>query len=105
MTEKGARVDTRNGEAPISIDGLTKHYVNLLAVDHISFEVRKGEFFGFLGPNGAGKTTTVNVLTGVTTPSDGTAAVFGYDVVRQSFDAKELMGIVPEVSNLSLIHI
>jgi len=80
--------------------GLTKYYDSFLAVDHISFQVRKGEIFGFLGPNGAGKTTTIRMLTGVSTPTDGTASIMGYDIVRQSVEAKALMGIVPDVSNV-----
>ena len=59
----------------IEVAGLTKYYDNFLAVDHISFEVKKGEIFGFLGPNGAGKTTTTKMLTGQTKPSSGTLMV------------------------------
>jgi ABC-2 type transport system ATP-binding protein len=88
------------GSAPaISIENLTKRYGNLVAVDGISFQVEPGELFGFLGPNGAGKTTTVNILTGVSFPTAGSADIFGHDVVKDSFRAKELLGIVPEVSN------
>ena len=72
----------------------------LLAVDHISFQVEKGEIFGFLGPNGAGKTTTIRMLTTLTKPSEGAAKIFGYDVQRQPISAKERMGIVPEISNV-----
>ena len=79
---------------------LTKYYGKLLAVDHINFEVKKGEIFGFLGPNGAGKTTTVRMLTGISTPTEGIAEVMGYDIQKQSVQAKELMGIVPDVSNV-----
>ncbi|MBN2169114.1 MAG: ATP-binding cassette domain-containing protein [Actinobacteria bacterium] len=83
----------------VLVEGLVKRYGGLEAVSGISFEVEQGELFGFLGPNGAGKTTTVSILTGVTAPSGGKASVFGHDVVKDSFRAKELMGIVPEVSN------
>ena len=79
---------------------LTKHYDNFLAVDHINFEVKKGEIFGFLGPNGAGKTTTIRMLTGLTKPSDGTAKIFGYDIQKQTIAAKRHVGIVPEFSNI-----
>ena len=75
-------------------------YGRLLAVDHISFQVEKGEIFGFLGPNGAGKTTTIRMLTTLTKPSEGTAKIFGYDVQREPISAKERMGIVPEISNV-----
>ena len=69
----------------------------MLAVDHINFNVKKGEIFGFLGPNGAGKTTTINMLTGVTKPTSGTAFISGFDVTREPIKAKELVGVVPEV--------
>jgi ABC-2 type transport system ATP-binding protein len=85
--------------AAISVQGLTKRYGRLAAVDDIYFEVPEGEIFGFLGPNGAGKTTTVKMLTGVSAPTGGKASVFGHDIVKDSFAAKELMGIVPDVSN------
>jgi ABC-2 type transport system ATP-binding protein len=84
----------------IEASNLTKYYGELLAVDHISFEVRKGEIFGFLGPNGAGKTTTIRMLTGISIPTEGTATIMGYDIQRQSVSAKEQMGIVPDVSNV-----
>ncbi|MFC1505761.1 ATP-binding cassette domain-containing protein [Thermoproteota archaeon] len=84
----------------IKVFGLTKYYGRLLAVDHIDFEVKKGEIFGFLGPNGAGKTTTVRMLTGVSRPTEGTAEVMGFNIQRNSIQAKELMGIVPDISNV-----
>ena len=87
-------------ETAIRTVNLTKYYGKLLAVDHINFEVKKGEIFGFLGPNGAGKTTTTRMLTGISKPTEGTAEVMGYDIQRQSVEAKELMGIVPDISNV-----
>jgi len=71
-----------------------------VAVDHISFQVKKGEVFGFLGPNGAGKTTTIRMLTGISIPTEGTAKIMGFDIQRQNILAKEQMGIVPDVSNV-----
>lgn len=84
----------------IEARNLTKYYDRLLAVDHISFEAKKGEIFGFLGPNGAGKTTTIRMLTGISKPTEGTATIMGYDIQRQPIQAKEQMGIVPDVSNI-----
>jgi len=83
----------------IVVSNLTKRFGELVAVDHISFKVKRGEFFGFLGPNGAGKTTTIRMLTGVIKPDGGTALVMGYDVERESIKAKQVMGIVPETAN------
>ena len=79
---------------------LTKYYGQLLAVDHIDFEVRKGEVFGFLGPNGAGKTTTVRMLTTLLTPSEGTAIIQGHDILKDPYGARESVGCVPETSNI-----
>lgn len=79
---------------------LTKYYGDLLAVDHINFGVHSGEIFGFLGPNGAGKTTTVRMLTTLLLPTEGTILINGYDLSRQSHQAKRQFGIVPEESNV-----
>jgi len=84
----------------IEINGLTKYYDDLLAVDGISFEVDKGEVFGFLGPNGAGKTTTIRMLVGLSRPSNGTATVAGYSITDNIVEVKRRVGLVPEVSNL-----
>jgi ABC-2 type transport system ATP-binding protein len=83
----------------IEVKNLTKHYGKLLAVNHISFQVKEGELFGFLGPNGAGKTTTQRVLTGVIEANDGNAEIMGYDIQKEAFHAKSMMGIVPEMAN------
>jgi len=87
-------------ESAIAVSELTKCYGELLAVDQINFTVKKGEVFGFLGPNGAGKTTTINMLTGVTKPTSGSAFISGFDVKQEPTKAKELVGVVPEVSFL-----
>jgi ABC-2 type transport system ATP-binding protein len=71
-----------------------------VAVDNLSFSTTKGEIFGFLGPNGAGKTTTIRMLTGISRPTKGTAKIMGYNIQTQSIQAKEQMGIVPDVSNI-----
>ena len=68
-------------------------------MDHVSFEVKKGEIFGFLGPNGAGKTTTTRMLTGVIPPDVGTAMVLGHDIRSEPVLAKQEFGVVPETSN------
>jgi ABC-2 type transport system ATP-binding protein len=81
----------------IEVDSLTKRYGPLLAVDHISFSVRKGECFGFLEPNGAGKTTTLRMLTGVICADGGDASISGYPA--GSLRAKQVTGVVPEMAN------
>jgi ABC-2 type transport system ATP-binding protein len=83
----------------IEVISLTKVFDGLTAVDQINFQVRMGEFFGFLGPNGAGKTTTIRMLTGIINPSSGKISIMGYDIQKQTLQAKQMMGIVPEISN------
>uniref|UniRef100_A0A7J3UZS7 ATP-binding cassette domain-containing protein n=1 Tax=Candidatus Methanosuratincola petrocarbonis (ex Vanwonterghem et al. 2016) TaxID=1867261 RepID=A0A7J3UZS7_9CREN len=84
----------------VELSGLTKRYGEIVAVDHISFEVKEGEIFGFLGPNGAGKTTTISMLTGLVTPTEGTAKIFGHDIRKEAKEAKRCVGIVWEESNV-----
>jgi ABC-2 type transport system ATP-binding protein len=86
-------------EYAIVVQGLTKRYGDVTAVDHISFEVRIAEIFGFLGPNGAGKTTTIRMLTGLIKPDEGRAFVAGFDILKNPVEAKQRIGVVPEVSN------
>ena len=84
----------------ITVKELTKKYARNLAVDHISFEVQKGEIVGFLGPNGAGKTTTMRMLTCFLPPTSGTASVAGFDVLEQPLEVKKRIGYLPETPPL-----
>jgi ABC-2 type transport system ATP-binding protein len=84
----------------IKVEGLTKRYARHTAVDHISFEVAKGQIVGFLGPNGAGKTTTMRMLTCFMPPTEGTAEVAGYDVIASPMDVKRRIGYLPETPPL-----
>jgi ABC-2 type transport system ATP-binding protein len=83
----------------IQASDLTKFYEEICAVNHIKFEVEKGEIFGFLGPNGAGKTTTIRMLTGVIKPDAGIASIMRYDIQKEPLKAKQVMGILPEMAN------
>jgi ABC-2 type transport system ATP-binding protein len=83
----------------IEVSDLAKNYGKLRAVDRLNFYVDAGEIFGFLGPNGAGKTTTLRMLTGIIRPDEGTAAILGYDVVKDNLNAKQVRGVVPEMAN------
>jgi|SRR5665213_279342 len=80
----------------IKVEGLTKRYARNVAVDHISFEVEKGQIVGFLGPNGAGKTTTMRMLTCFMPPTEGTATVAGFDVRENPMEVKRRIGYLPE---------
>src|SRR6266478_2176188 len=84
----------------ISVKDLSKRYARNTAVDHISFEVEKGQIVGFLGPNGAGKTTTMRMLTCFLPPSSGTATVAGFDVVDAPLEVMKRIGYLPEVPPL-----
>ncbi len=80
----------------IKVSGVTKKYPGRLAVDHISFEVARGEIVGFLGPNGAGKTTTMRMLTGYLPMNSGRIEVAGYDVATQPKEVRRRIGYLPE---------
>lgn len=84
----------------IQVQELTRYYGERCAVNHISFQVKTGEIFGFLGPNGAGKTTTIKMLTGQLRPTSGTAKVAGYDIVKEREALKPQIGVVFEYQNL-----
>ena len=84
----------------IYAENLTYHYRELLAVDHISFEVAEGEILGFLGPNGAGKTTTVKMLTGQMRPKQGKASLLGMDITQHTEKIQAQIGVCFEVTNL-----
>ena len=81
------------------VENLTKTFGAVTAVDRVSFEVRRGEIFGFLGPNGAGKTTTTRMLTGVVPMDGGSVRIFGHDILKEPVQAKQRFGVVPETSN------
>ena len=75
-------------EYMIETSNLTKYYGSLIAVDHVSLKIEEGEVFGFLGPNGAGKTTIIKMLVGLSSPSEGTASVAGYDIRKNIVEVK-----------------
>jgi len=80
----------------ISVQNLTRKFGDFVAVDHINFEVHKGEIVGYLGPNGSGKTTTIRMLLGLLKPSDGSANVLGYDVFKQSEEVRARVGYMSQ---------
>jgi len=84
----------------IEVSELTKKFGNVTAVNQITFNVNKGEIFGFLGPNGAGKTTTIRMLTGLLTPDSGYVFIDGVDMKRSPIKAKMKIGVIPEMGNI-----
>jgi len=84
----------------IVVEGLTKTYKDVQALDGMSFAVSAGQVFGLLGPNGAGKSTTVRVLVTLSTPDGGRASVAGHDVVRDPGSVRRTIGYVPQASGV-----
>lgn len=84
----------------IFVEGLTKRFGQLTAVDSLTFTIRKGEVFGILGPNGAGKTTTVRMLVCILKPTHGSATIAGYDILKEPEKVKKIIGYLPENPSL-----
>ncbi|MGI6175991.1 MAG: ABC transporter ATP-binding protein [Christensenellales bacterium] len=84
----------------VTVTNLKKAYGDFTAVDGINFSIEQGEIFGFLGPNGAGKTSTINMMIGLSRPTQGEIIIDGIDAQRQTKKAQAVMGIVPDESNL-----
>jgi ABC-2 type transport system ATP-binding protein len=83
-----------NAENVIEVEGLSKNFNGLVAVNEVSFDVKAGETFGFLGPNGAGKTTTINMLCTLLKPTSGKATVHGFDIFTHKNEVRESIGLV-----------
>lgn len=80
---------------------LTRRFNNLVAVNGIDLKIGQGELFSLLGPNGAGKTTTINMLCCLLKPTEGTAQVMGYDIIKEPFKVKETIGVSPQETAIS----
>jgi len=97
-----------NKEIAIQAEQITKIFGDFTAVDHISFEVKKGEIFGFLGANGAGKTTAMRMFCGLSTPTSGKAMVAGFDVYKNAEEIKKNIGYMSQkfslYENLSILE-
>jgi len=87
---------TKETEYAIEVDKLTKRYGELLAVNDLSFTVRRGEVFALLGPNGAGKTTTVEIIETIRTPTSGKVTLLGMDVTKKKRDIVPRIGVLPQ---------
>jgi ABC-2 type transport system ATP-binding protein len=84
----------------IEFNNLTKRFGNILALDHVTLKIKKGEIFGIAGPNGAGKTTLVRMLCTALHPDSGTVLVDGHDITKNEVEIKRLIGYLPEEPNL-----
>lgn len=78
----------------LDVRGLTKRFKDITAIDHVSFQARRGEIFGLLGPNGAGKTTTIRVISTVLSVTEGTATVDGFDIRKAPEEVKKRLGVL-----------
>ncbi len=83
-------------EPAISVNNLSRQFGDFKAVDRVSFEVNRGEIFGFLGPNGAGKSTTIRMLTGLLLPTSGEGRVGGFDIIRENDRIKQTIGYMSQ---------
>jgi ABC-2 type transport system ATP-binding protein len=92
--------DYRDSEIVIHVDRLTKKFGSFVAVDCISFDVTKGEIFGFLGANGAGKTTAMRMLCGLSKPTSGKASVAGFDIAKETEEIKKNIGYMSQKFSL-----
>jgi lipooligosaccharide transport system ATP-binding protein len=93
-------IDVMSGEILVKAENLTKKFEDFIAVDSISFEIYKGENFGFLGPNGAGKTTTMKMIQAVSPITSGTLALAELDVTKKGRQIKSIVGVAPQDDNL-----
>jgi ABC-2 type transport system ATP-binding protein len=87
-------------ELAIEVAGLTKTYDSLVAVDNLSFSVKRGEILGLVGPNGAGKTTTLRALAGIHPPSGGGIRILGHDLIVEPVEAKRFIAFMPDEPRL-----
>ena len=93
-------MNLENQNIAIKAENITKIFGDFTAVDHISFEVKKGEIFGFLGANGAGKTTAMRMLSGLSIPTSGTATVAGFDIYKETEKIKKNIGYMSQKFSL-----
>src|SRR3989440_2636905 len=92
--------DCRGPIIMLEVQGLTKSFGNLLAVDNVTFTLKPGDVFGFIGSNGAGKTTTIKMLATLLEPTAGTATIDGYDIVRDPIEVRRRIGYMPDFFGL-----
>ena len=86
----------------VRVEHLVKRYNSTVAVNDVSFEIKKGEIFGLLGPNGAGKSTIISILCCLLKPSSGRGTISGFDLEKNALEIKRIIGVVPQ--EISLYH-
>jgi ABC-2 type transport system ATP-binding protein len=96
ISATGGTTTAATAAPAVSVDRLTRRFGDFTAVDAVTFDVARGEIFGFLGPNGAGKTTTIKMLTGLLSPSEGEGHVAGLDIVRERTGIRRRIGYMSQ---------
>src|ERR1700728_3726398 len=86
----------------VEVENIVKRFVNFTAVDHLNFDVERGEIFGLLGPNGAGKSTLIRMMTTLVPPTEGTARINGFDIVTQANEVRQCIGVIPQAMTSDL---
>jgi ABC-2 type transport system ATP-binding protein len=86
----------------VEVENLAKRFGDFLAVDHLNFKVQSGEIFGLLGPNGAGKSTLIRMMTTLVPPTEGTARINGFDIVKQANQVRQCIGVIPQAMTSDL---
>ncbi|MFC1946811.1 ABC transporter ATP-binding protein [Chloroflexota bacterium] len=99
--DTGVILEIRDDRYAIQVQGLTRVFGSLIAVDGIDLNIKKGELFAMLGPNGAGKTTTIKMLCCLLKPTAGSATVMGYDINREQYEIKKIIGVSPQETTIS----
>jgi ribosome-dependent ATPase len=100
IVEIPPRDEAEDGQVAIKAENLTKRFGNFIAVDHVNFEIRRGEIFGFLGSNGCGKTTTMKMLTGLLPASEGEAWLFGKPIDPHDLETRRRVGYMSQSFSL-----
>ncbi|UCD08153.1 MAG: ATP-binding cassette domain-containing protein [Dehalococcoidales bacterium] len=93
--------EIRDDRYAIHVQGLTRVFGSLIAVDNIDLDIKKGELFAMLGPNGAGKTTTIKMLCCLLKPTGGSATIMGHDINRGQYEIKKIIGVSPQETTIS----
>lgn len=96
----GITEQTRRSDVPVRVSDLTRKFDDFTAVDHVNFEVRRGEIFGLLGPNGSGKTTTIRMITGLLEPTSGAVSVLNHDMAKEADKAQARIGYMSQKFSL-----
>lgn len=89
-------IEPKERKGFVVLQGISKRFKDLLALDNVSFEVKEGEIFGYIGPNGAGKTTTIKIMVGLLSEFQGTLYIGGYPMPQKGGEVHKMLGYLPQ---------